>query len=86
MNKKKLKRREEKEDKYKKKDPKLYKKGKTNKNLGVWLHRYIILTPKYCQKNQQSAMGGAGAGDLILHSLCGPVERKKPLTWAAQVR
>ncbi len=27
---------------------------------------------------------GRGAGDLILHSLCGPVERKKPLTYAAQ--
>jgi hypothetical protein len=29
---------------------------------------------------------GWGAGDLILHSLCSPVERKKPLTWAGQVR
>jgi hypothetical protein len=29
-------------------------------------------------------MGRARAGDLIFHSLCGPVERKNPLTWAAQ--
>jgi hypothetical protein len=29
---------------------------------------------------------GRGAGDLTLHNLCSPVERKKPLTWAAQVR
>jgi hypothetical protein len=31
-------------------------------------------------------MGGAGDTDLIFHSLCGPVERKKPLMWATQVR
>jgi hypothetical protein len=28
----------------------------------------------------EAAMGGARAGDLIFHSLCGPVERKKPST------
>jgi hypothetical protein len=28
---------------------------------------------------------GQGAGGLLFHSLCGPVERKKPLTWEAQV-
>jgi hypothetical protein len=33
-----------------------------------------------------SIWAGRGAGDLILHNLCSPVERKKPLTWAAQVR
>jgi hypothetical protein len=31
-------------------------------------------------------MGAAGTRDLIFHSLCGPVERKKPWIWAAQVR
>jgi hypothetical protein len=30
--------------------------------------------------------GGRVAGDLIFQSLCGPVERKKPMTRAAQVR
>jgi len=31
-------------------------------------------------------MGGAGARDLIFHSLCGPVERKKPMTLASRVQ
>ena len=31
-------------------------------------------------------MGGAGARDLIFHSLCVPVERKKSWMWAAKVR
>jgi hypothetical protein len=26
------------------------------------------------------------AGALMFYSLCGPVERKKPLTWEAQVQ
>jgi hypothetical protein len=34
--------------------------------------------------------GGGGSwvagGFLFLYSLCGPVERKKPMTWVAQVR
>ncbi len=29
---------------------------------------------------------GRGAGDFLFHSLFGPVERKKPMTWAARVR
>jgi hypothetical protein len=34
----------------------------------------------------EAAMGGAGGqGGFLFHSLCGPVDRKKPLTWAAQV-
>jgi len=47
-------------------------------------HRYIILTPKYCRKDQRICDGRVrGAGDLIFQSLCGPLEIKKPLTWNA---
>jgi hypothetical protein len=47
-------------------------------------HRYIILTPKYCRKDQRICDGRVrGARDLIFQSLCGPVEIKKPLTWNA---
>jgi hypothetical protein len=47
-------------------------------------HRYIILTTKYCRKDQRICDGRVrGAGDLIFQSLCGPVEIKKPLTWNA---
>ncbi len=46
--------------------------------------RYIISTPKYCQKDQRICDGRVrGAEDLIFQSLCGPVEIKKPLTWNA---
>jgi hypothetical protein len=45
----------------KRKDPKQKKKGKTEKHKGVWSHRYIILTPKYCRKDQRSCdRGGQG--------------------------
>ncbi len=30
-------------------------------------------------------LGGAGAEYLIFHSLCGPLDRKKPITRAARV-
>ena len=34
-------------------------------------HRYIILTPKYCRKDQRICDGRVrGAGDLIFQSLC----------------
>jgi hypothetical protein len=61
MYKKKLKRREEKEENNKIKDPKTIEKRKTRKKYGVWWHRYIILTPDYCRKRiSEAAMGGAG--------------------------
>jgi hypothetical protein len=31
-------------------------------------------------------LAGRGMGDIIFHSLCGPVERKKNMTRAAQAR
>jgi hypothetical protein len=43
-------------------------------------HRYIILTPKYCRKDQRICDGRVrGAGDLIFQILCGSVEIKKAL-------
>jgi hypothetical protein len=87
MYKKKLKRREEKEENNKIKDPKTKEKRKNRKKLGRMVAPIHNFDPKlYCGKRiSEAAMGGAGAGDLIIHSLCGPVERKKHLTWAAQV-
>ena len=80
MNKKKLKRREEKE-----KIQKLYKKGKIEKSQGVWSHRYI-LTPKYCRKNQQRFDGwGRGKGPHISQPLWSR-GKKKLWMWAAKVR
>ncbi len=71
MNIKKLKRREEKEGNNIKKRSKSYtKKGKKVS----------------AERISEAAISGAGARDLIFHKLCGPVERKKSLTWAAQVR
>jgi hypothetical protein len=72
MNNKKLKRREEKEENKIKKRSTSYTKKEKPKRVSA--ERII-----------EAAMGGAGARHLIFHSLCGPVERKKPLTWAAQV-
>jgi hypothetical protein len=34
----------------------------------------------------EAAIGGVRAGDLIFLSLCGPVERKKPMTRTARLR
>ncbi len=73
MNNKKLKRREEKEGNNIKKRPKSYTKKEKQEKVSA-------------KRISEAAMGGAGARDLIFHSLCGPVERKKSLTWAAQVR
>jgi hypothetical protein len=48
----------------------------------------VQFDPKICitERISEAAMGRAGARDLIFHSLCGPVERKKPWMWAAKVR
>jgi hypothetical protein len=73
MNNKKLKRREEKEGNNIKKRSKSYTKKEKPKKVSA-------------ERFSEAAMGGAGARDLIFHSLCGPVERKKSLTWEAQVR
>jgi hypothetical protein len=72
MNNKKIKRREEKEGNNIKKRSKSYTKKGLPKKVSA-------------ERISEAAMFGAGARDLIFHSLCGPVERKKSLTWAAQV-
>jgi hypothetical protein len=41
------------------------------------------LFPHIARRINEAAMGGAGAEYLIFHSLCGPVDRKKPITRAA---
>ncbi len=64
MYKKKLKRREEKEENNKIKDPKTIEKGKTGKNQGVWSHRYIILTQNIAGGVSEAAIE---AGSRELH-------------------
>jgi hypothetical protein len=65
MNKNKIKGREEKAENNKKKRSK-NKKRKNRKNSGVWSHRYIILAPKYCWKDQRSCDArGEGKGPHI---------------------
>jgi hypothetical protein len=73
-----LKRREEKEENYKKKNPKTIEKRKNQK---MRAHRGIIVTPKILPGGSAKlrwAGRGTGPGDLLFHSLCGPVERKNP--------
>jgi hypothetical protein len=41
--------------------------------------------PHIARRISEAAIGRARAGDLIFH-LCGPVERKKPMTQTARVR
>ena len=67
MNNKKLKRREEKEGNNIRKRSKSYTKKDKPKKVSD-------------ERISEAAMGGAEARDLIFHSLCGPVERKKSLT------
>jgi hypothetical protein len=82
-----LKRREEKEENNKKKTSKNFRKKKKPKKIRPYGRIGTQFYPKnIAGRISEAAMGGAGAGDLIFHSLCGPVERKKPLTCAAQVR
>jgi hypothetical protein len=82
-----LKRREEKEENNKKKRSKNYRKKKKPKKLGRMVASVHDLTPKILPEGPAKLQwAGRGAGDIIFHSLWGPVERKKPLTWAAQVR
>jgi hypothetical protein len=86
-NKKKRKRRDEKEENNNKKRPKNYRNKKRKNELGRIFALVHNLTPKILPEGSAKLRwAGRGAGDLILHSLCGPVDRKKPLTWAAQVR
>jgi hypothetical protein len=78
-----LKRREEKEENNKKKRS---KKEKTEK-IGRMVASVHNLNPKILPEGlAKLRWAGRGAGDIIFHSLWGPVKRKKPLTWAAQVR
>jgi hypothetical protein len=47
-------------------------------------HKNKTLFPHIARRINEAAMGGAGAEYLIIHSLCGPVDRKKPITRAAE--
>jgi hypothetical protein len=78
MNKKKLKRREEKEGNNKKKRSKSYTKKEKPKQLRLMVAP-VHFDPNIAERISEAAMGGAGGRGPILHSLCGPVERKKPL-------
>jgi hypothetical protein len=50
-------------------------------------HKNKTLFPHIIARRiNEAATGGAGAEYLIFHSLCGPVDRKKPITRAARVR
>jgi hypothetical protein len=49
-------------------------------------HKNKTLYPHVARRISEAAIGGARAGDLIFQSLCGPVERKKPMTRTARVR
>ena len=86
MKKKKLKRREEKEENNKKKRSKSYTKKEKSKKLGHMVAPVHFDPQNIAERISEAAMGAAGTRDLIFHSLCGPVERKKPWMWAAQVR
>jgi hypothetical protein len=87
MNIKKLKRREEKEENNKKKRSKSYTNKGKPKKIGRMVAPIHNFDPKILPEGSAKLRwAGRGAGDLIFHSLCGPVDRKKPLTWAAQVR
>jgi hypothetical protein len=72
-------------------DPKWVKKGLAPlKNASEWpicvLPAYKkILFPHIARRINEAAMGRAGAEYLIFHSLCGPVDRKKPITQKARV-
>ncbi len=71
-----MKRREKKEENYKKKRSKNYWKKKKPKNEGAPRHNcYPKILPGGSAKLRWA---GRGTGDLLFHSLCGPVERKNP--------
>jgi hypothetical protein len=84
MNKKKSKRREEKEGNNKKRS-KSYTKKEKPKKVRAYGRTGIHFDPKILSKGSAKLRwAGRKAGDLIFHSFFGPVERKKPLTLAAQ--
>ncbi len=72
-------------------DPKWVKKTlapSKNPQNGLYVfykHKNKTLFPHIARRISEAAIGGARAGDLIFH-LCGPVERKKPMTRTARVR
>ena len=79
-----MKRREEKEKNKKKKRSKNYRKEKPKK-LGRMVAPVHNFHPKTLPEGSAKLRwAGRGAGDLIFLSLCGTVERKKPITRAAQ--
>jgi hypothetical protein len=86
MNKKKFKK--ENKKRKPKKDQKLYKKGKKLKKLGPMVAPVHNLDPTILLEGSAKLRWGRGqgSGDFLFHSLCGPVERKKPMTWAARVQ
>ena len=86
MNKNKLKKKKEKEENNKKKWSKSYTKKKKSKKVRAYGRTGTFWPQNIAERIGEAAMGGAGARDLIFHSLCGPVERKNPWMWAVQVR
>jgi hypothetical protein len=48
-------------------------------------HKNKTPFPHIARRINEAAMGGAGAEYLIFHGLCGPLDRKKPITRAARV-
>ncbi len=78
--------REGKEEYNKKERSKNYRKKEKPKKLGRMVAPVHHFDPKILpERSANLRWAGRVAGALIFHSLCGPVERKKPLTWAAQV-
>ena len=69
-------------------DPKWVKKRlapSKNPQNGLYVfckHKNKTLFTHIARRISEAAIGGARAGDLIFH-LCGPVERKKPMTRTA---
>jgi hypothetical protein len=81
-----LKRRVEREENNKKKRSKTIEK-KNKKKLGRMVAPVHNFDPKILPEGSAKLrLACGGQVYLIFHSLCVPVERKRPLTWAAQVR
>ncbi len=88
MNKNKLKKKKEKEENNKNKLSNSYTKKEKSKKVRAYGRTSTAWPQNIAERISEAAIGGAGAmeQDLIFHCLCGPVERKKPWMWEAQVR
>jgi hypothetical protein len=78
--------REGKEEYKNKERSKNYRKKEKPEKLGRMVAPVHYFDPKILPEGSADLRwAGRLAGALIFHSLCGPAERKKSLTWAAQV-